>query len=364
MWHRLTRQLQRFFSGGLLLVLLLPGRLPAEGLTAAAQDGYLIWLHSLEATIASRLESGRDEERLLYPTTGLPAPGDATENLLDVARALADLEGRPRLLQEPPGRTVLHALNRARNHAYLAEYDSALVWYAEAARRDGDQEYAADLGQETMIAAIATDAADVVRGRLPELLRRSSHAAEPDLDLQLELELACRFLLARADTSSLQRWVDGLASAPQLRRGRLAYWQAFSLSWLGRWAESLVVLTEMLTGDGRSHGLDETQRAWVLMAIPDQLLLSGDRATAAGLYGALAASTIPDASLWAGCQAAALDLLAGRFLKAGTTLEDLCRRPDNTIWRLYACNLANLSDELERLRSEAQPHGAAVYYQR
>ena len=49
---------------------------------------------------------------------------------------------------------------------------------------------------------------------------------------------------------------------------------------------------------------------------------------------------------------------------AGTAFEDLCENDDNTLWRDYACGMATLSDEMERLRSEGEPHGAAALYQR
>lgn len=333
---------------------------PTAGLTDAEINGYLIWLHALEETIATRQAAGQPEPRRLFPRHHEPTRGSWQTTLLDVAQALEALEARPRLLQEPPDRPPLHALNRARNHAYLAEHDSALVWYVEAARRDSTGDVLGELGPEIMAAAIAADQADVVGQRLHRILA----AGGPHDEAQAhEVELACRYRIAREDTAGITDLVDHLARRPLWRQSSLGYWEAFSLSWLGRWSESLPVLRGLLSGGGRTFGLDESQRAWVLMAVPDQLFLLGESGTAHGLYRALSASTLPEAAIWGGCQAAALDLLAGEFLKAGTAFERLCQRSENTEWRRYACDMARLSDELERLRSEGQPHGIAGHYQ-
>ncbi len=329
-----------------------------QELSDAERDGYLIWLHALEATIASREAADLPETRPLYPRDPEHDGETLAASMADVARALAEIEARPRLLQEPGSRSPLHALNRARNHAHLAEYDSALVWYAVVAQRDTLGEFAIDLGRETMAAAVAAGADQVVRQRLTALRRAADTGAR-----ELELEIGLRFLIARADTASLTALVDQLGASDAAWSGRLRYWQAFSLSWLGRWSASLAVLRGMVVSDGLSHGLDERQRAWVLAAIPDQMLLSGRRHEATPLYRALAASSIPEVALWAACQAAASDLLDGHFLKAGTALEGLCSRQDNAVWRQYACQLARLSDELQRLQAEGRPHGAAVYYE-
>jgi hypothetical protein len=332
----------------------------AANLTDAEINGYLIWLHALEETIAARLATGRPEPRGLFPYHHESLAGTWQETLLDVAHALEELEARPRLLQEPPGRPPLPALNRARNLAHLAAHDSALVWYLAAARRDSTGEALGDIGEEIMAAAVAAGEAAVVRQRLQRILG----AGGPHDETQVrEVELACRFQIARGDTAGLTDLVAQLARQPAWRQSSLGYWEAFSLSWLGRWSESLAVLRGLLTGDGRAFGLDESERAWVLMAVPDQLLLLGDHQIAHGLYRALGASTVPEASAWAACQAAALDLLAGDFLRAGAAFERLCRRSDNSHWRRYACDMARLSDELERLRSEGRPHGIAGLYQ-
>jgi hypothetical protein len=179
-----------------------------------------------------------------------------------------------------------------------------------------------------------------------------------------EVELSYRFLVARSDTTNLELVVRAMAARPELLQGKLAYWQAFSLAWLGRWDASLEQLRGLLVGGGLSRGLAEDQRTWVLVAVPDLLLLTGHTDVAAPLYRALAASSIETAAGWATCQTAALDFLAGDFLAAGTAFERICEGLGDGTWRAYACSMARISDEMERLRFEGEPHGVAVYYQR
>jgi tetratricopeptide (TPR) repeat protein len=346
----------------LAAVVLLVGQLAAQTLGAAAEEDYLVWLHSLEASQAARQEAGRDEARPLFPfeVAALGTPATAADSTLaDVAAALDELESRPRLLQEPRPLVPLHALGRARNYRTIAEFDSALVWYQEAARRDTDGTYAATLPSESLATAVATgDSLAVTRAVLDlvgsrELATRSR-----------ELELAYRFFVGRADSANLALLVEESRAQAALDSGRVAFWHAVALDQLGRWQDALEILTGLLAGDGVSHGLTERQRAWVLTAVPDHLVILGREDAAAPLYRALASSTLGEAALWARCQVAALDFLAGRFLEAGTAFEDLCGAKANARWRDYACGMATLSDEMERLRSEGEPHGAAALYER
>ena len=346
---------------GLLLVAV-TGQALAQSLTDAERDGYLVWLHSLETTMAARDANDQPEVRVLFPSGVVATTGQdslAASDLRQVALALDELEAKPRLLQEPSRRTTLHALNRARNYAHLAQYDSALIWYEAAAARDSLGEYTAAVGLETLVAAVADgDSVRVVHQLL------STFGSCDLAGRRAELELTYRFLVARADTTNLELVVRGMAARPELLHGRLAYWQAFSLSWLGRWDASLEQLRGLLVGGGLSQGLAEDQRTWVLVAVPDLLLLTGHTDMAAPLYRALAASSIETAAGWATCQTAALDFLAGQFLTAGTAFERICKGSGDSTWRAYACSMAELSDEMERLRFEGEPHGVAVYYQR
>ncbi|HOX26449.1 MAG TPA: hypothetical protein PLL30_07685 [Candidatus Krumholzibacteria bacterium] len=355
-----TRRVWLGLAAGLALCAVTAPRAGAS-LTADQVNDYLVWLHSLESTLAARAATGQAEHRSLFPAGLATAAADTTQgpDLAAVVAALEEVEGRPRVLQEPASRQPLHALGRARSYASIAEFDSALVWYDEALRRDTTGEYADEFGREAMAAAIAAgDSVAVTRRFLRVLGGRdlAAHAAE--------LELAYRYFVSRGDATNLDLLVRSAATQPDALRGRLAYWQAFALSWLGRHAESLEALAALLVSDGVSFGLDEAQRAWVLVAVPDLLLLSGDSESAETLYRALAASSVPGAADWAACQVAAIEFLAGRFLAAGTAFERLCQQTADLEWREYACKMAALSGEMERLRDEGELHGAAAYDQR
>ncbi len=345
-----------------LVLLAAAGPLAAADLTADERDGYFLWLHSLETTMAAQEASLQSAEVVLYPVGMLPAMSERprTEGALQqVALALGEIESRPRLLQEPSGPTPLHALNRARNYLQLAEFDSALVWYEKAAERDGAGEYTATVGLETMVAAVASgDSVRAVQQLLATLGSREL------ADRRAEIELSYRFLIGRADSTNLELLVQETEAHPDLLTGSLAYWQGFSLAWLGRWDASLTQLRTLVAAGGLSQGLDEHQRAWVLVAIPDLMILTGQQAAADPLYRALAASSLPAPAAWATCQTAALDFLAGRYLDAGTAFERICEGSGPDAWRTYACSMAELADEMERLRYEGEPHGAAAYYQR
>jgi len=345
-----------------LVVISMAGLLSAASLTEAQRDSYLVWLHSLEETLETRQAAGLDEQPLLYPMGAMASgPSDSLTSgtLHRVALALNELESRPRLLQEPSGRTALSALNRARNYFHVAEYDSAMAWYSLAAQRDTANVFRQELGLETMVTAVASgDSTAVTREVLATLGRRDIQGCRE------QLILATRFLVARGDTVNLRVLVQGINQDPAAITGALSYWQAFALCRLGRWIESLAILQDLVAQGGLSYGLGESQRAWVLVAIPDLLVLTGQQNEADPLYRAVAQSTIPGAADWSRCQVGVLDFLAGRYLESGTAFERLCDRPGNFVWRPYACRMAELSDEMERLRTEGNDHGAAAVYQR
>jgi hypothetical protein len=345
------------------LFLTLASSVFAAGLTPEQRDGYLVWLHSLEETVALRQASGQPEPAYLYPLgildAAAPVDSSASADLRTVASVLDELESRPRLLQEGAGRTALSALTRARNYRHIAEYDSALSWYGKAAQRDGVGEFVTEIGLETMATAVAAGDSVTVAWHLLDVFGSRDLPAHQD-----ELVLGYRFLVARSDSTNLDLLVREIAAHPDLIQGRIAFWQGFAQSWLQRWPESLATLQGLVSGGGLSHGLDEAQRAWVLMAIPDLMVLTGEQQAAVELYRAVAESRLETAADYASCQAAVLDFLAGRFLVAGTAFERLCNQTAEMPWRGYACDMARLSDEMERLRSEGEDHGAAAVYQR
>lgn len=339
------------------LMLLLPQEGVAARLDQDARDGYRLWLHNLETT--------REHQQVGPATPAFPFGllDDVADvrvdslSLLVVAREMEELESRPRILQEPAEKSALHSLVRARNHRNLAEFDTALAWYRETARRDSSEAFVHELGPEALaVAAAASDSAAVARhlARVIASARPAAHAAE--------LVLGYRYLIAHADTLGIDRLAAAVAADPEGVSGDLAFWHAFALGQRGRWDESLGWLCGLVTDTDRSHGLTVRQRAWVLAAIPDQLVLTGHVAEAAPLYRALAAADLPGASDWARCQAAVIDLLAGRYLEAATVFEDLCERREAHAWRAYACDMSQISEELERLRNEGTAHGAASHY--
>lgn len=329
-------------------------------LSLEQRDGYRVWLHSLETTARTRADRSTDERRSLFPFGALAfgSLADST-SLVAVARELDNLESRPRLLQEPSSKTPLFAITRARNHRHVAEFDTALAWYDEAARRDSTGAFARELGPETiLVAAAAGDSSRVANGLARVLSSRNL------ANHRLELSVAHRFFIARHDTASADRLVQALAPHGDVLTGQLGFWHALTLSWRGQWDRSLDLLLDLTGTDGLSLGLSEQQRAWVLVAIPDLLVVTGHRAEAGPLYRALGASNLSGAAEWASCQAAVLDFLDGRFLDAGTAFEELCGQKDSFPWRAYACQMSELSDQMERLRKEGHENGAASHYQR
>lgn len=339
------------------LFLLLPQEGVAARLDQADRDGYRLWLHNLETTLARQQASASVSA---FPFGLLDDVADVrvdSLSLLVVAREMEDLESRPRILQEPAEKTALHALVRARNHRNLAEFDTALAWYRQTAQRDSSAAFGHELGPETLAtAAAAGDSAAVARH-----LARVTASARP-ADHATELVLGYRYLIAHADTLGIDRLAAAVAANPDGVSGDLAFWHAFALGQRGRWDESLDWLCGLVADRGRPHGLTVKQRAWVLAAIPDQLVLTGHVAEAAPLYRALAAADLPAASDWARCQAAVIDFLAGRYLEAATVFEDLCERRKAHAWRAYACGMSQISEEMERLRNEGSAHGAASHY--
>lgn len=360
----MTSILQKRFMAAAVLagcMVLVPARAHSdEGLTDAQRDGYRVWLHSVEKSATARQDAGVPEVLLEYPLgalDGLARGAGDTLSLLVVARELNDLESRPRLLQEPMQRTALHALMRARNHGQIAEFDTALAWFEAAAARDTAGAFIHELGPEAMATASAAgDSTAVMRQLLSSVFGR-----DPGV-YRNQLILAYRFAIARHDTANMRLLTREIALATDVADPELDFWHAMALSNLQQWPQCLDRLLSIVSSGAASHGLSEAQRAWVLVAIPDLLVLTGRAHDAEPLYRVLSESPVPGAREWAACQVAVLDFLAGRFLEAGTALEQLCKQNDPFPWRSYACGMSELSDEMERLRREGQDHGAAAHY--
>lgn len=334
----------------------------AERLQQRHRDGFLVWLHSLESTAQARAERNLDEAPPAYPfglLDDLAVVLADSSSLVTVAQVLDDLESRPRLLQEPSEKTVLHAVTRARNYRHIAEYDTALAWYDEARRRDARGEFQDGLLTETLATAVAANDSVRVRKYLDDVLIAADLATHA-----VDLELAHRYFIACGDTASIDALNADLSGRLNALPPALVYWHAFALSWRGHWEASLDRLLGLVEHEGRSLGLGEAQRTWVLVAIADQLVITGHRDEAAALYLTLAESGLAGAADWARCQVAVIDFLDGRFLEAGTALEALCSQRQEFPWRAYACGMSQLSDEMERLRSEGTRHGVASHFER
>ncbi len=360
--HRLAQAPGR--NRWLILALLILAALPqigrGAGLTAVESDGYLEWLHAVTQTLAARAAADQDEGRLLYPfgQEFVPeAAGDPLQ-LIAIGRALASFEKQPRLLRDATGMTALHALNLARNYRHLAEFDSALVWYDNAAARDSDGDFTSEIATESLATAAAVeDSVAVIQHLLNVLGTRRFQGRES------ELIVAYRFLLGRRDEANLRLLTRTMAADTTAHSGRLVFWQAYALSALGAWEASLTTARTLLPQGGLSYGLTESQRTWFLVAVPDLLFLTGDATAAEPLYKALAASTLPGASRWARLQLANYDLLAGRHQRAGAVYGELCDDPLADPWRSFACEMASLADDINRIREEGATHGTASLYQ-
>ncbi|MBD3221070.1 hypothetical protein GF314_07475 [bacterium] len=363
-WKRAIPRLTILVLAWLFVVGPVAGDAQTMRLSPEEREGYRVWLHNLETTVASRADRQGDETVARFPfgvIEGHEAARRDTTSLLAVARELNELEALPRILQEPARKTALHAITRARNHAHIAEFDTALVWYEIAARRDSAGAFTRELGPEAMAVAVATGDSVATTRRLLAML-----GARDLTSRGTELTLAYRHLVASRDTANVdlliaevEQHVD-FASAP----GELIYWHAFALNWRERWDESLDHLAGLLARGGQSHGLTEAQRTWVLVAVADQLMITGHLGEAAPMYRALAGTDLAGARDWARCQAAAIDFLSGRYLEAGTVFEQLCDQREPLPWRAYACGMAQLSDEMERLRSKGRDHGAVAHFER
>lgn len=342
---------------------LLAGPVRAElKLDPATRDGYRLWLHNLEMTLANA-EPGTTGEAPLYPfgvIDGRTASRADTTSLVGVARELNEIEELPRILQEPARKTALYAITRARNHAHVAEFDTALAWYEEAARRDSLGAFRRDLGPETIAVALASgDSLAATRSVL------SLFGGRDLSDRTTELTLAYRHFVSHADTANLDLLIAEVEQHVDLNAadGRLVFWHAFALNWRHRWEPSLDLLGTLLRRGGHSQGLTVPQRTWVLVAVADQLVVTEHLQEAEALYRALAETALTGAREWARCQVAVMDFLAGRYLEAGTAFEELCDQRESHPWRAYACGMSQVSDEMTRLKKEGQDNGAVAHYE-
>lgn len=332
---------------------------PATGaLTEAERSGWLQWLHSLEQSVNGRTAAGQDEAGLLFP---FDAPAwDGVEarpyRHLAIAKAVTEVEAKGGARSEAAARSPLLALSHARNYLHLSEYDSALTWYAETASLDQAGHFRRETGREALAAAICARDSAAARRAVDRTL------AAPDFEgRDGEVILAIRWLLDQRDSRALETLLkrSGAPAEP-----RVVFWRSYALSWLGRRAESLAELRSLLVLGGLSRGLNERERTWVLVAMPDLLLLQGSPEAAAGLYERLANSELPQLRTWGLLQSAGLAFADSRYATAAAGYRSVCDNDRQGAWGVHACAMADLADQMNRLLAEGERYGAAAQYRR
>ncbi len=346
----------RVLACGMMLALAATG---AVALDTSERDGYLMWLHSLEQTAAGREAAGQEEQRLLFPFDR-PAWGEGDETTpyrhLAISKAVVELEEL--WTDRRHGPAPLVALANARNYMNLSEYDSALVWYEITARADSAGRFVRDVARESLAAAMAAgDSLGTAR-------RITNTLGATDIDRRTsEAVLAYRWLLVHRDARVLDLLIDKVTAADGLLDPPLRFWHARAMAWRGRHAESLDQLMDLVAGsNGRSFGLGEDERAWVLTAIPELLFLDGKTASARELYRHLAASSLQELAMWGRFQLAGLDLASARYRSAEEGFTAVCEGIRFGSWHDRACDLKDLVRQMVRIRAEGEAYGTAAFY--
>jgi len=137
---------------------------------------------------------------------------------------------------------------------------------------------------------------------------------------------------------------------------------AYSLAWRKDNEGSLAHLRVLIHSGGLSRDLTESQRSWVLFAIPDFLFLAGDQESSRTLYDVLANSKSPKLSTWGRYQIANLDFLNGLYLRASEGFKRVCEAERLGSWQDQACEMTKVASEIERIKSEGEPYGAGSFY--
>ncbi|MCP4572077.1 MAG: hypothetical protein GY838_06955 [bacterium] len=343
------------------VVLLLAGASAGEPerLDGRERLGYLQWLHSLERTVAAREAGGVQEERLLYPFDLPSWEGDDPRPYRHLAIGKAVLELEEIWADREHHPSPLAALSNARNYVHLSEYDSALVWYEITERADKEGRFSEDVARESLAAALAAgDSLGAARG-LTNTLGATEIARRAD-----EVVVAYRWLLTNRDARSLDHLIQKVAAEDSLLTPRLRLWHARALAWREQPAECLAQLRLLVAGGALSQGLEESERTWVVTKVPDLYLVLDDVDAAADLYGALASSSLEELSLWGAYQLAGTALMTADYSGAAAGYRRVCEGERHGPWQDHACANAALAENLERLRKEGEPYGAAAFYQR
>ena len=343
----------------LALILVARGTCRAEPFGAADRQGYEMWLHSLRKTVKAQQNAGGSEYHLLYPFGISPPAADETQawRHLSISRALRKLEGDLHASERVRGASTFQAVSLARSYWGLSEYDSALVWYERAARRDTSADYLGDIGRESLAAAVALGDSLLVTQTVLNTIGTSELAGRED-----ELILAYRFLLTHAGTHELELLVRKLDNARWRMKPLLCFWHAFALVSLERWDPALQQLRQLLGGGGLSQGLNRWQRCWVLTTVPDLLFQLGEATAARPLYEQLVASDLPELQAWAIYQLGNLDFVSMNYTRARVSYARLCAEGGASPWQDRACDMARLAEIMSGLKTEGEAYGRAASY--
>jgi len=335
---------------------------PGQDRTLSAEQilGFEQWLHSLEKSITGRARAEQPENHPLYPF-GIPmteVTSDTPFRRLTISRALGDLEAEVEREGTWRKRGSFGAMAMARNYRNLTEFENALLWYSRAAELDTNGDYAADISSETLATAIALNDSLRIAHSLINTLGASNPAGR-----EIEIVLTFRHLLATRDERNLSLLVQKVTRLEHSMSNRVRYWLTFSQVFLGDHAAALEQAAKLVGGGGLSHGLSEQQRAWVLAALPDLLVLQNHYNDAGDLYRSLADSDLEPLRSWGTFQLGNLNLMTGRYLSAHSAFSRLCESQTTSTWREEACDLAAMAESLSQIKLEAEPYGAASRYE-
>ncbi len=331
--------------------------LGAKGLLTIEADGYLQWLHSLEMGIKGRTEAGQEEGNLLFP---FDLPGWEDQEIqpyrhLAISKALEELESK----FDAQGRELspLAALSNARNYINLSEYDSALVWYEIATTLDTTGNFRREIGMERLASATAALDSMAAQNYVTNTLGTSELVGREG-----ELVLAYRWLLTQQDTETLSLLIKKTEDMDAVLTDRIRFWMAYTLSWQGENEASLNHFLKLIRSGGLSRDLTESQRSWVLAAIPDLFFLQGDTSTCRDLYEIIADSSLEQLGLWATFRMAGLDFLDCRYLKASHGFKSVCDGKRFGSWQDHACEMAGIAQEIHRIRKKGEPYGTDAFF--
>ncbi len=339
------------------LLLAVPAATAWAGLTNRESDGYLQWLHSLEQAVEGRQKSGQEEGNLLYPfdQTGWQSIETRPYRHLSIGKAIGELEREWPLRGEDRTASPLVALANARNYMNLSEFDSSLVWYDKTAELDTEGNFLREVQREKMATAVAQQDSLRVQECITNTIGQSAITGQESAFI-----LALRWALVTRDKKTIDLLLQKIDQDGDNLPDRLRFWVAYAHAWRKDRATALANLQVLVRSGGLSRDLAESQRAWVLKAVPDFLFLAGEQQAARELYEVLAGSSLPALASWGGYQVANLDLLEGRYLRASVGFKRICEAQRHGSWQDHACAMADLAAKMERLKSEGEPYGVSA----